>query len=427
MDGAGNWQKFRNVTLVYLRPAMLPYAIYGFVITFNLFFLSYFMSGGGPFGRTELLVTQAYRLVQEQPALRRRRGVLGVHVLHPAGHHAGHQPADQGDRELRPMSRATAGATAPAVARSPASRLTVAGRGPRTRGRRPDCPCASRSLLQGLCLFVGADGDVPDLLGRSAWPSIRATSRARTASTSSRPVHRWSNFADALEQPSDDAGLVPAARLQQLHAGGVDVVLLGGHRRVRGLCLLAHALPGPAVPDDRGPGGADAARRRHHRAAVHPAQPGPDRRLQPPHSRWSASRSPSISGLLPFAIWNLKGYLDTIPKDLEEAAFGGWRDAQPVVLQGRPAAGDAGAGGDRVPGLHRRLDGVLLLGDLPARPATATPWRWRSTAWSARSPRPRRGASSARSPSCSRCPCRVVYIFFQRWIIGGLAIGGVKG
>ena len=28
-----------------------------------------------------------------------------------------------------------------------------------------------------------------------------------------------------------------------------------------------------------------------------------------------------ISGLLPFAIWNLKGYLDTIPRDLEEAAW----------------------------------------------------------------------------------------------------------
>src|SRR5918993_1379837 len=27
-----------------------------------------------------------------------------------------------------------------------------------------------------------------------------------------------------------------------------------------------------------------------------------------------------LSGLLPFAIWNLKGYLDTIPRDLEEAA-----------------------------------------------------------------------------------------------------------
>jgi arabinogalactan oligomer / maltooligosaccharide transport system permease protein len=65
MDGAGRWQRFRNVTVPYLRPAMLPYAIYGFVITFNLFYLSYFMSGGGPFGRTELLVTQAFRLVTE--------------------------------------------------------------------------------------------------------------------------------------------------------------------------------------------------------------------------------------------------------------------------------------------------------------------------------------------------------------------------
>ena len=66
MDGAGCWQKFKTVTLPFLRPAMLPYAIYGFVITFNLFYLSYFMSGGGPFGQTELLVTTAYRLVNEQ-------------------------------------------------------------------------------------------------------------------------------------------------------------------------------------------------------------------------------------------------------------------------------------------------------------------------------------------------------------------------
>ncbi len=66
MDGAGFWEKFKTVTLPYLRPAMLPYAIYGFVITFNLFYLSYFMSGGGPFGQTELLVTTAYRLVNEQ-------------------------------------------------------------------------------------------------------------------------------------------------------------------------------------------------------------------------------------------------------------------------------------------------------------------------------------------------------------------------
>jgi arabinogalactan oligomer/maltooligosaccharide transport system permease protein len=66
MDGAGWWAQFKTVTLPFLRPAMLPYAIYGFVITFNLFYLSYFMSGGGPFGQTELLVTTSYRLVAEQ-------------------------------------------------------------------------------------------------------------------------------------------------------------------------------------------------------------------------------------------------------------------------------------------------------------------------------------------------------------------------
>jgi len=66
IDGAGPWQKFRTVTVTFLRPAMLPYAIYGFVITFNLFFLPYFMTNGDPFGRTEILVTQAYRLAQER-------------------------------------------------------------------------------------------------------------------------------------------------------------------------------------------------------------------------------------------------------------------------------------------------------------------------------------------------------------------------
>ncbi len=66
MDGASPWQKFRHVTIPFLRPAMLPYAIYGFVITFNLFFLPFFMTGGEPFGRTEILVTQAYRLANER-------------------------------------------------------------------------------------------------------------------------------------------------------------------------------------------------------------------------------------------------------------------------------------------------------------------------------------------------------------------------
>lgn len=69
MDGASGPQKFRHITVTYLRPAMVPYAIYGFVITFNLFFLPYFMTGGQPFGRTEILVTQAYRLAVDRQLL----------------------------------------------------------------------------------------------------------------------------------------------------------------------------------------------------------------------------------------------------------------------------------------------------------------------------------------------------------------------
>ncbi|MEP7379426.1 MAG: sugar ABC transporter permease [Chloroflexota bacterium] len=66
MDGASGYQKFRHITVPFLRPAMIPYAVYGFVVTFNLFYLTYFMSGGEPRGRTELLVTQAFRLVNER-------------------------------------------------------------------------------------------------------------------------------------------------------------------------------------------------------------------------------------------------------------------------------------------------------------------------------------------------------------------------
>ncbi len=63
VDGATGPQKFFGITLPMLRPAMIPFAVFGFIGTFNLFHLSYFMSEGKPFGRTELLVTQAYKLV----------------------------------------------------------------------------------------------------------------------------------------------------------------------------------------------------------------------------------------------------------------------------------------------------------------------------------------------------------------------------
>lgn len=63
IDGATGMQQFWKITLPLLRPAMIPAAMVGMVMTFNLFHVVFFMSGGGPLGRTEILVTQAYKLI----------------------------------------------------------------------------------------------------------------------------------------------------------------------------------------------------------------------------------------------------------------------------------------------------------------------------------------------------------------------------
>lgn len=65
IDGASSRQSFFKITVPLLRPAMIPAAVYGIVATFNLFNLIYLLSGGGPLRQTEILVTTAYRLVNE--------------------------------------------------------------------------------------------------------------------------------------------------------------------------------------------------------------------------------------------------------------------------------------------------------------------------------------------------------------------------
>lgn len=64
MDGASKTYQFWNVTVPLLRPAMIPAAMYGFTLSFNLFNFVYFMTGGGPSRMTEILVTFAYDLVR---------------------------------------------------------------------------------------------------------------------------------------------------------------------------------------------------------------------------------------------------------------------------------------------------------------------------------------------------------------------------
>lgn len=63
MDGATKWQQFWNVTVPSIRPAMVPAIMLGLIWTFNQFNVIYFVTQGGPYGRTEILVTQAFKLV----------------------------------------------------------------------------------------------------------------------------------------------------------------------------------------------------------------------------------------------------------------------------------------------------------------------------------------------------------------------------
>jgi arabinogalactan oligomer/maltooligosaccharide transport system permease protein len=66
IDGASGRQQFFNITVPLLKPAMIPAAMVGTIITFNLFNCIFFMSGGGPLYSTNILVTVAYDLVRTQ-------------------------------------------------------------------------------------------------------------------------------------------------------------------------------------------------------------------------------------------------------------------------------------------------------------------------------------------------------------------------
>ncbi len=66
VDGASKWTQFRQITLPLLRPAMVPAIMLGTIWTFNQFNVIFFITAGGPRGQTDLLVTQAYKLIQQE-------------------------------------------------------------------------------------------------------------------------------------------------------------------------------------------------------------------------------------------------------------------------------------------------------------------------------------------------------------------------
>jgi arabinogalactan oligomer/maltooligosaccharide transport system permease protein len=133
-----------------------------------------------------------------------------------------------------------------------------------------------------------------------------------------------------------------------------------------------------------------------------------------------------VSGALPFAIWNLKGYLDTIPKELEEAAaVDGCTRNQSFLKIVLPLATPALA----VTGFLGFVSGwtefyfVSIFLNSPDEGFTLSlalnkmVGAFGQTPWS----------DFAAFSILFAAPVSLVFFVFQRYIVGGLAIGGVKG
>lgn len=133
-----------------------------------------------------------------------------------------------------------------------------------------------------------------------------------------------------------------------------------------------------------------------------------------------------VAGVLPFAIWNMKGYIDTIPRELEEAAtvdgagsFGVFRHvilplSTPVIAVTAFFGFLAGwtefyfSWAFLSPGPSETL--AMALNGMVGQYAANTPW-----------------SKFAAFAILVAVPVAVVYLFLQRYIISGLTVGGVKG
>jgi len=133
-----------------------------------------------------------------------------------------------------------------------------------------------------------------------------------------------------------------------------------------------------------------------------------------------------LAGQLPFAIWNMKGYLDTIPRELEEAAtMDGASRLQTFLRIILPLATPVIAvtaffgfiaGWTEFYFSWQFLDHeqnftlAMALNGMVGQYAGSTPW-----------------SSFAAFSILVALPVSVVYLFLQRYIISGLTLGGVKG
>ena len=64
VDGASRRQQFWNVTIPQLKSVSVAVTMLGIIWTFNLFVVIFLTTGGGPGGRTDILVTESFNLFQ---------------------------------------------------------------------------------------------------------------------------------------------------------------------------------------------------------------------------------------------------------------------------------------------------------------------------------------------------------------------------
>lgn len=133
-----------------------------------------------------------------------------------------------------------------------------------------------------------------------------------------------------------------------------------------------------------------------------------------------------IAGALPFAVWNLKGYLDTIPKELEEAAMidGAdanqifWRIVLPLAMPQLAVTFFLGFIGHwqefALPWLFltkpENYTLAMTLYNMTGQYANSVPWN--------------RFAAMA---IIVALPVAIIYIALQKQIVSGLTAGSVKG